>query len=66
MSGIFGVLLGHHGRIAEENRFRSPVCGSVCLSLTPGGGYLHHPRLHGAGAYGAFGGVLVQKMGSTQ
>ena len=24
------------------------------------------PRLHGAGAYGALGGVLVQKMGSTQ
>jgi hypothetical protein len=31
---IFGVLRHHGGTIAEENRFRSPVSGSVRLSLT--------------------------------
>jgi hypothetical protein len=33
---IFGVLRHQGGKIAEENRFRSPVSGSVCLSLTRG------------------------------
>ena len=33
---IFGVLRAHGGKIAEENRFRSPVSGSVRLSLTRG------------------------------
>jgi hypothetical protein len=33
---IFGVLRAHGGKIAEENRFRSPVTGSVRLSLTRG------------------------------
>jgi hypothetical protein len=35
-SVIFGVLRAHGGTIAEENRFRSPVSGSVRLSLTRG------------------------------
>ena len=35
-SPIFGVLRAHGGRIAEENRCRSPVAGSVRLSLTRG------------------------------
>ena len=35
-SVIFGVLRAHGGKIAEENRFRSPVSGSVRLSLTRG------------------------------
>jgi hypothetical protein len=35
-SVIFGVLRHHGGRIAEENRRRSPVTGSVRLSLTRG------------------------------
>jgi hypothetical protein len=35
-SVIFGVLRHHGGKIAEENRFRSPVSGSVRLSLTRG------------------------------
>ena len=33
---IFGVFRAQAGRIAEENRFRSPVTGSVRLSLTRG------------------------------
>src|SRR5258707_11149394 len=33
---ICGVLRAHGGRIAELNRFRSPVAGSVRLSLTRG------------------------------
>ena len=33
---IFGVLRHQGGRIAEENRIRSPVSGSVRLSLTRG------------------------------
>jgi hypothetical protein len=33
---IFGVFLAHGGKIAEENRFRSPVTGSARLSLTRG------------------------------
>ena len=33
---IFGVFRSHFGKIAEENRLRSPVCGSVRLSLTRG------------------------------
>ena len=33
---IFGVLRAHGGKIAEENRSRSPVAGSVRLSLTRG------------------------------
>ena len=33
---IFGVFRHHGGKIAEENRFRSPVSGSVRLSLTRG------------------------------
>jgi len=33
---IFGVLRAQAGKIAEENRFRSPVSGSVRLSLTRG------------------------------
>ena len=53
-SVIFGVLRAHGGKIAEENRFRSPVSGSVRLSLTrgavtstaPGAGQ-HRPRLGG-------------------
>ena len=35
-SVIFGVLRHHGGRIAEENRARSPVSGSVRRSLTRG------------------------------
>ena len=31
-----GDFLAHAGRIAEVNRFRSPVTGSVRLSLTRG------------------------------
>jgi hypothetical protein len=33
---IFGVFRAHCGRIAEENRRRSPVPGSTPLSLTRG------------------------------
>ncbi len=33
---IFGVFRAHGGRIAEEKRFRSPVCGSARLSFTRG------------------------------
>jgi hypothetical protein len=33
---IFGVLRHQGGKIAEANRFRSPVSGSVRLSLTRG------------------------------
>ena len=33
---IFGVLHAHGGKIAEEKRSRSPVAGSVRLSLTRG------------------------------
>jgi hypothetical protein len=33
---IFGVLRAHGGKIAELNRCRSPVSGSVRLSLTRG------------------------------
>jgi hypothetical protein len=33
---IFGVLRHHGGKIAEENRLRSPVAGPVRLSLTRG------------------------------
>ena len=35
-SVIFGVFRAHGGKIAEENRCRSPVAGSVRLSLTLG------------------------------
>src|SRR6516164_6879254 len=35
-SVIFGVFRAHGGKIAEENRFRSPLTGSVRLSLTLG------------------------------
>ena len=49
---IFGVFRAHGGKIAEENRCRSPVSGSVRLSLTRGDGHLdragagqHLPRL---------------------
>ena len=35
-SVIFGVFRHHGGKIAEANRFRSPVAGSVRLSLTRG------------------------------
>jgi hypothetical protein len=35
-SVIFGIFRAHDGTIAEENRFRSPVSGSVRLSLTRG------------------------------
>jgi len=35
-SVIFGVLRHHGGKIADENRIRSPVPGSVRLSLTRG------------------------------
>ena len=35
-SVTFGVLRAHGGKIAEENRFRSPDAGSVRLSLTRG------------------------------
>jgi len=35
-SVIFGVFPAHGGKIVEENRFRSPVTGSVRLSLTRG------------------------------
>jgi hypothetical protein len=41
-SVIFGVLRAHAGRIAEANRFGSPVSGSVRLSLTPWCSHLHH------------------------
>ena len=33
---ICGVLRAHGGRIAELNRFRPPLAGSVRLSLTRG------------------------------
>jgi hypothetical protein len=33
---IFGVFRAHAGKIAELNRFRSPVTGSARLSLTRG------------------------------
>jgi hypothetical protein len=33
---IFGVFRAHGGKIAEANRFRSPVAWSVRLSLTRG------------------------------
>jgi hypothetical protein len=32
--GDLRVFRAHGGKIAEENRFRSPVSGSVRLSLT--------------------------------
>jgi hypothetical protein len=35
-SVIFGVLRAHGGKIAEQNRIRSPVAGSARLSLTRG------------------------------
>ena len=35
-SVTFGVFRAHSGKIAEENRCRSPVAGSVRLSLTRG------------------------------
>ena len=35
-SATRGDLRAHAGRIAEANRFRSPVAGSVRLSLTRG------------------------------
>ena len=35
-SVIFGVFRAHGGKIAEENRCRWPVTGSVRLSLTRG------------------------------
>jgi hypothetical protein len=35
-SVTFGVLRAHGGKIAEENRLRSPVTGSVRLSFTRG------------------------------
>ncbi len=35
-SVIFGVLRAHGGKIAEQNRCRSPVAASVRLSLTRG------------------------------
>ena len=35
-SVIFGVFRAHGGTIAELNRFRSPVSGSVRLPLTHG------------------------------
>ncbi len=35
-SVIFGVFRAQAGKIAEENRCRSPVTGSVRLSLTRG------------------------------
>jgi hypothetical protein len=36
VSVIFGVLRTQGGRIAEENRLRSPVSGSTRLSFTHG------------------------------
>ena len=33
---IFGVFRAHGGKIAEENRSRSPVAASMRLSLTRG------------------------------
>ena len=44
-SVIFGVLRAHGGKIAEENRFRSPVAGSVRLSFTRGAVTLTAPAL---------------------
>jgi hypothetical protein len=41
---IFGVLRAHGGKIAEQNRFRSPVTGSVRLSFDPRRGHLHRTR----------------------
>ncbi len=35
-SVIFGVFRTHGGKIADENRIRSPVAGSARLSLTRG------------------------------
>jgi hypothetical protein len=35
-SATFGDLRAHGGRIAEENRLRTPVSGSIRLSLTRG------------------------------
>jgi hypothetical protein len=35
-SVIFGVFRAHGGKIAEQNRIRSPVAGLVRLSLTRG------------------------------
>ena len=35
-SATFGLLRHHGGRITDRNRFRSPVAGSVRLSLTRG------------------------------
>ena len=35
-ASICGVLRAHGGRIADENRCRSPVSGSIRLSLTRG------------------------------
>ena len=40
-SAIFAVLRAHAGRIAEENRCRSPVSGSTRLSLTRGARHFH-------------------------
>jgi hypothetical protein len=37
---IFGVFRAHGGKIAELNRFRSPVSGSVRLPVTRGTGHL--------------------------
>ena len=43
-SVIFGVFRAHGGKIAEENRFRSPVCGSGALVVDPRHGHLHRAR----------------------
>ena len=65
---IFGVLRHQGGRIAEENRARSPVSGSVRRSFDPGCGHLDRagrgqdlPRLVGSVAHhqSAAAGVAV-------
>src|ERR1035441_8912045 len=61
----WGVLRAHGGRIAEENRIRCPVPGSVRLSFTrgavtsgPGAGH-HGARLRGPVAHHQAAAVLV-------
>ena len=69
-SVIFGDLRHHAGRIAEENRCRSPVSSSTRLSLTrgattstaPGRGQ-HLPRLVVAVAHHQPAAVLVELVG---
>ncbi|GII59057.1 hypothetical protein Pth03_74460 [Planotetraspora thailandica] len=70
---IFGVLRAQGGTMAEENRLRSPVTGSVRLSLTRGaadlnraGGGEHLPGLVVAVAYDQTTPILVALAGELR